>query len=242
MRYFGGKQRICKEIAHIINEHRLPHSTFLSPFVGGGWVETLIHDPKICSDNHTYLIQMYQALQQGWMPPQNISQEQYEHIKLHPNEQPPLTGFVGFGCSFAGKWFGGYAKDKTNRNFCRNAYKSILKKMNGFHHTQFLYQDYKNHTPINYTIYSDPPYQNKTQYRTGNFNKGSFDTEEFWNIMRIWSTTNLVFISEYNAPPDFIPIWTKSKKLDILDKNNAKKETLEKLFIHESKLVLYNSP
>ena len=28
------------------------------------------------------------------------------------DENPALTGFVGFGCSFGGKWWGGYAKDK----------------------------------------------------------------------------------------------------------------------------------
>ena len=67
----------------------------------------------------------------------------YQYIKNNPDEKPYLTGFVGFGCSFAGKWFGGYAKDNTGRNFCLNAYNSIMRKMDGFKDTQFECKDYR---------------------------------------------------------------------------------------------------
>ena len=33
-----------------------------------------------------------------------------DYIELKKTRQLMLTGFVGFGCSFGGKWFGGYAK------------------------------------------------------------------------------------------------------------------------------------
>lgn len=164
MRYFGGKTRTCKSIAEIIQLNLNDGQAFLSPFVGGGWVECLIKGKKECSDKHNYLIAMYKELQQGWLPPCSLSKEQYDYIKNHVDEKPYLTGFVGFGCSFAGKWFGGYAKDNTGRNFCLNAYNSIMRKMEGFEDTEFSCEDYGNLDPSGYLIYCDPPYGGTTQY------------------------------------------------------------------------------
>ena len=225
MRYFGGKTRTCKAIAEIIQYNLRDEQLFISPFVGGGWVESLIHGNKECYDKHKYLIAMYQELQKGWKPPKSLSKEEYDYIKKNPDEKPYLTGFVGFGCSFAGKWFGGYAKDNTNRNFCLNAYNSIMKKMNGFKNTKFECKDYKDLNPHDSLIYCDPPYNGTTQYAVGDF-----DSEEFWKIMRKWSENNIVLVSEYNAPNDFKCVWEQQVKLDIRDSHNKKKNRIEKLF------------
>ena len=72
---------------------------------------------------------MWEELQNGWMPPQTLTKEDYEFLKNNKDIKPHLTGFVGFGCSFAGKWFGGYATS-NNRNYCLNAYNSVLNKLN----------------------------------------------------------------------------------------------------------------
>ena len=227
MRYFGGKTRTCKEIADIIKSLRYPDQLFVSPFVGGGWVESLLVDgAKYCCDKHPYLIAMYQELQKGWIPPKTLTKEEYDYIKGHKDEQPHLTGFVGFGCSFAGKWFGGYAKDKTNRNFCLNAHNSIMKKMKSFrNNTRFHCTDYKMLDPMDSIVYCDPPYQGTTEYSMGEFNHALF-----WETMRIWAKKNVVLVSEYNAPSDIKCIWQKSVKLDIRDKNNTKLPRVEKLF------------
>ena len=73
MRYFGGKTRTCKEIQKIINKEIKDGQTFLSPFVGGGWVEQYIKaDKKILSDAHVYLIELYKALQNGYELPNEL--------------------------------------------------------------------------------------------------------------------------------------------------------------------------
>lgn len=228
MRYFGGKTRTCKEIAQFLESNRNNGQIFLSPFIGGGWVESLISEPKMCCDKHPYLIAMYKKLQEGWLPPKNISKEEYEHIKTHKDEKPYLTGFVGFGCSFAGKWFGGYAKDKSDRNFCLNAYNSILRKMDGLKKTKFECKNYKELNPVNMLIYCDPPYQGTTQYDRQIV--GDFDSNEFWIVMEKWSENNTVFVSEYTAPEKFKCVWFKEIKLDIRDKNNKKMNRTEKIF------------
>ncbi len=48
------------------------------------------------------------------------------------------------------------------------------------------------------------------------------------------SKNNLVFVSEYNAPDDFIEIWSKSSKLSGVSKNEGKhksKVRIEKLYV-----------
>ena len=79
---------------------------------------------------------------------------------------------------------------------------------------------------INILIYCDPPYKfNKfpVKYRTSTKKYNTFDIDEFWNIMREWSKNNYVFISEVEAPEDFVSVWerntyrsvSQSKKQDI---------------------------
>ena len=55
---------------------------------------------------------MWKELQKGWITPDIITKEDYYYIKENKDEKPYLTGFVGFGCSFGGKWFGGLASNK----------------------------------------------------------------------------------------------------------------------------------
>lgn len=231
IQYFGGKTRTYKQIAQILNTYREENQIFLSPFVGGAWVEQLIEYPKQCYDKHPYLIAMYKELQKGWIPPTELSEEEYKYIKSHPDEKPYLTGFVGFGCSFSGKWFGGYARNKTGRNYCSNAHNSILKKMQNLKNTQFECVDYRELNPEGYLIYCDPPYEGTTPYSKQLV--GEFNSQEFWEIMRDWSKNNTVFISEYNAPDDFKCIWQQEVKLDIRDKENKKQKRVEKLFTNK---------
>jgi len=230
IRYFGGKTRTCKQIAEILNEHRKEGQIFLSPFIGGAWVESLLSSPKECYDKHPYLIAMYKELQNGWLPPTTLTKKEYDYIKNNPDDKPYLTGFVGFGCSFAGKWFGGYAKDSSNRNYCLNAHNSILKKLDNLQDTYFDCKDYKELKPEGYLIYCDPPYEGTTQYSKTLV--GDFNSNEFWELMRQWSINNTVIISEYNAPDDFKCIWSKEVKLDMRDSENKKKARVEKLYTY----------
>jgi len=45
---------LAKSIAEIIQFNLNDGQAFLSPFVGGGWVECLIRGKKECSDKHNY--------------------------------------------------------------------------------------------------------------------------------------------------------------------------------------------
>lgn len=226
MQYFGGKARIGKHIVEYLQSIRKENQTYIEPFVGAGWVMSLMDGERYGYDKHPYLIAMYREIQNGWKPPTNLTKEEYEQAKNgeYPNY---LTGFIGFGCSFAGKWFGGYARS-GDRNYCLNAHNSIMKKMETMQDVEFECKDYLDLKPEGTLIYCDPPYQGTTQY--GKI-VGDFDSEQFWNKVREWSKNNTVVVSEYNAPDDFEAVWVRETKTDIRNKNNEREDRVEKLFM-----------
>lgn len=183
-------------------------------------------DIKILNDKHPYLIAMWQRLQQGWRPPYAITKEEYCAIKANMNANPALTGFVGFGCSFGGKWFGGYAKRDKKRNYCMNSRNSVLKDLPRLQDATFTCFDYKDvPIPDGAVVYCDPPYANTTGYSVGTFN-----SDEFFEYMRQLSKRCDVFISEEQAPSDFECIYQQelTRWIDRNKSNQPKK--IEKLF------------
>ena len=81
MQYFGGKARIAKEIVNVLNRYRKQDQTFVEPFCGGINITCLMGDNVIANDKNWELIEMYKALQNGWIPPENVSEQDYENTK-----------------------------------------------------------------------------------------------------------------------------------------------------------------
>lgn len=226
MQYMGGKSRISKQISEILNV-ATKDRVFVSLFCGSCAIESKVQaDVKILNDKHPYLIAMWQALQNGWTPPDVVTKEEYYRVKANMDENPALTGFVGFGCSFGGKWWGGYAKDKRGDDYCGQAKRGLLKDLVGIQSAIFTCLDYHDvEIPDGAVVYCDPPYANTTGYTLG-----QFDTNEFWDYMRQLSKRFDVYISEESAPDDFECIWSK-EKIRTLEKNdNVGRVKVEKLF------------
>lgn len=227
MRYMGGKSRISKQIAEVLNSAINKDTPFVSLFCGSCAIESKVQtNVKILNDKHPYLIAMWQALQNGWMPPDVVTKEEYYRVKANMDENPALTGFVGFGCSFGGKWWGGYAKDKRGYNYCAMEKRSLLKDLPGVQSATFTCLDYRDvEIPDGAVVYCDPPYANTTGYTVG-----QFDTNEFWHYMRQLSKRCNVYISEESAPDDFECVWSQelTRTLDHNKSNQPKK--VEKLF------------
>lgn len=226
MQYFGGKQRISKQIVEVLNEYRKGNQPLVEPFVGGCNIISKMSGERYCYDINEYLIEMYKAVQNGWTPPAIITEEEYDYIRNNKDKDKPLTGFVGIGCSYSGKWFGGYARNKTGRNYCLNAHNSILKQLNEIRDIKFDCKDYKELEFDGCLIYCDPPYKDTTKYPI----IGEFNTEDFWNVMRNWSKNNTVIISEYEAPYDFECIKEIHTKTDIRNSDGKRENRVERLF------------
>ncbi len=181
--------------------------------------------PSFASDACKPLISLFKALQNGWVPPSTLTKSEYYSIKEKMDLEDPLTAFAGFGCSFAGKWFGGYASSE-GRNYCLNAKNSLLNKVSGLNGIVIEHKDYREVNPTNALIYCDPPYENTTAYGA----IGSFNSSEFWAKVKEWSIDNTVLVSEYQAPLDFEVVWSAKVKTDIRGKDNKKLDRVEKLF------------
>ena len=226
MQYFGGKAKIAKYIVPYLEGVRKENQIFVEPFVGGANIVSQMSGKRKAYDFNEYLIEMYKGVQNGYELPDSLTEEEYRYIREHKDEDKVLTGFVGFGCSFAGKWFGGYARNKQNHNYCKASKNSLMKKMSTMADVEFDWRDYKSLFLKGCLIYCDPPYANTTKY-TG---VPDFDSEEFWNIMRAWSKDNDVYISEYEAPDDFVSVLEIPTKTNIRDKSDNVCCRVEKLF------------
>ena len=129
MRYFGGKQRISKQLSQYLNSQLKDNQPFVDLFCGSCNVISKIDDNRlrIANDKHKYLIAMWKALQDGWLPPDKISREEYVFIRDNKDDSPYLAGFVGFACSFAGRWFEGYAYNSKGYNYCLSSSRKIIR-------------------------------------------------------------------------------------------------------------------
>lgn len=233
MKYVGGKSRIGQQIAAYLNELRRPGQPYWEPFVGGLWVAHHIGPgPNYFSDAHEDLINLYKAILAGWNPPTNITYDEYYEIKAM--DPCPLRTFVGYGSSFSGKYWGGYAReivgDDNSNRYTKEAAVSLTWKLSRLNDPFLFSADYNEaDVPIKYMgnllIYCDPPYEGTTGYSY----LDPFDNEKFWDKCREFSEAgHTVVVSEFNAPDDFSEVmsWPLSRNL----KANGSTHITERLF------------
>lgn len=193
---------------------------------------------KYGCDVHEYLIAMWQAVSKGWMPPEVVTEEQYHYIKNNLDENPALSGYVGFALSYGAKWWGGYRRDVKGTADCsklkaenecnqsRRSYNSMAKQaplLRGVTFVQRSVFDIGN-IPYKSIIYCDPPYKNATKYRD------DFDHDKFYQWCRDkHEEGHYVYVSEYDMPDDFTCIWEKEVNSSLTKDTGGKKAT-ERLF------------
>jgi len=225
MRYFGGKVRLACELAHVINEYDV--ASYHEPFCGMFSVGALVDIPiRSGADTHEDLILLLNAVRDGWVGPEKITEEDYALLK--DDDPSPLRAFAGFGCSNSGKFFGGYARESTGRNFAANARSSLLKQAPKIHDVDFRLESYLDYDRNADLIYCDPPYDQTTGFTTG-----KFDTKAFWEWVREQSRRSIVLVSEYTAPDWATEIWRKEVRTDMNAKAGGKIPRIEKLFTVE---------
>lgn len=228
MQYLGGKSRTWKQICEFLESVRQEDQTYLEPFVGGAWVLQGMSGKRVAADANEALITLYEHLQDGWVPPSSVSEVEYQSLKEVQCPDNPLTAFAGFGVSFGGKWFGGYARSNVDRNYATNAKNSLLKQLPKIKDATFLKHSYDDFVPVGRLVYCDPPYENTTTY-TG---VDQFNSNKFWDTMREWSKSNTIVVSEYVAPEDFICVKEMSTKTDMHTKS-GKEQRIERLFMYK---------
>lgn len=225
MRYFGGKARIASRLAPVIQSRLKPGQAFVDLFCGSCNIVSRIQAPiRIANDVHKSLILLHKAVQDGWVPPAFVSESEYAQAKSM--DDGPIKGFVGFGWSFGGKWFGGYTLDERKEKYAVSTRNTLLKKHKSMKDVQFLNMDYSEvPLPPHSLVYCDIPYRGTTGYSTGDFDHTRFYA---W-AAEARAQGHDVLVSEYanNVQPDWEVVWSISAKQDIRRANNAQATTEE---------------
>jgi len=239
MRYCGGKFRIAKSLTNFLKYVRKQNQVFVDGMVGGGSIIRFIDGNRIANDKCPYLIEFYKAIQNGWRPKENLSEQDYKRLqKLY--KDGVCNGEIGFGlyfCSWGGKFNGGYARNsKFDKSFklVNGQLKDCYKLSDSINDVKFICSDYedllKYHLKVfqdiksRCLIYFDIPYFGTTEYRF------KFDHIRFWEVIREYSTIHDIYISEYVAPEDFECVWSMERKTNLNTKDACKSDRIEKLF------------
>lgn len=220
MQYQGGKHNLKRDIGKLIMYHWREGMNYYEPFVGGASILDAVRwlpCQKFASDISPDLIALWKAVQAGWEPPGTVTEEEYHYWKAQ-TEPSAMRGFVGYGCSFAGKFFGGYAKphkEVRTKSRVETVKNSIIGKRQSFDNVVFYLSSYNSiDIPPGSLVYCDPPYAGTAGYKAGNFNH-----DAFWDWVRLHSKQSVLLISEFNAPGDFQAIMSLPRTM-----NNHKSE------------------
>ena len=222
MQYVGGKAKsgTAARIVAAIVADGAPTEMWWEPFVGGGSVmeqAAPVFGRCAGSDAHPDLIAMWQAVTEGWRPPE-VTREMY--TQLRHAEPSALRGFVGFGASFGGKWFGGWGASR-GREAWRASARTVARQAEVFQRygVGFFPAVFGTcYPPSGTTVYCDPPYQGVTGYKKG------LDRQTFYETVVMWAADSHVYVSEY-ALPDWVPsveVWSRAKRVTLGSDTNRR--------------------
>lgn len=234
MQYAGGKHYLGRKLETAILGHTTCRGPYFEPFVGGAnSFEVLAphFSSSHASDLHEDLIMLYQAIASGWEPPRSIDESTYKSLR---NASPSaLRAFVGFGVSFGGKWFGGYARTSpgTRRNYANGSARKLLKIRNVLAASSITCCSYDHvKPPPGSVVYCDPPYRDTLGFG----GVEPFDSDKFWGVAREWSTSGVrVFVSEYAAPNGWRSIMDHEALLNVKRTTLKRERRTERLFVYE---------
>lgn len=236
MRYSGSKNRLASILVPQIQAYLHSESIYYEPFVGSAAIASKIEcKEKHLSDICEPLINMFKALQNGWVPPGNLSEEEYKSIKSKMDFKDPLTAFAGFGCSFGGKWFGGFARNNVTFDIYDISTLKVgitnhkVDISNLVNNVTFEHKSYDQITGVEGAVfYCDPPYQGTLGYQFGK----NFDHTHFWRWANQTAETNVVLVSEFYCPDSsWECIWEHSRIIKVDKRRNDHKTKTEKLFM-----------
>lgn len=231
MKYMGSKNRIAKHLLPIMLAECEKHgiTKWVEPFVGGANMIDKVPDTfeRVGYDLNDHAIHALIDIRDNAKSlPDEVSEDYYR--SLFGSNPAPISSWIRFMLSFGGKLDNGYAREKGSdeTTFCGYGKRNALKQSPKIQNVQFICESYENLDFNNCLIYCDPPYQGTTGYKTG-----SFDHDKFFAWCKEQAKKNIVFVSEYSAPDDFIEVWQGEIKTNFASKRKkATHNAVEKLF------------
>lgn len=178
------------------------------------------------ADMNERVMEFWKQLQAGWRPPTHVPWELYRKLKeTAPHSCTALHTFVGYSCGFHGCYFRGNAPPERVETRIKRNLKSVERAYNSMIHEVPLvlatgdFFDLVPQMPTHTIYYLDPPYvstMNDTNAvraavgkAKGKGQNAGFDSDRFWEYAT-WLAEqpgNVVYVSETEAPADWVPIW-----------------------------------
>lgn len=184
IQYLGSKARLARRIAAIVDDGRADGEPAWDLCCGSGRVVAALSDrgPRHGVDVVPSLVALLRGVRDGtFVPPAAVSREEYAALKTRAEAEPacndPLLAFAGFGLTFAGKWFSGYATNKRGDDYLGAAARNCTRMRPRVQGVEFTCADWRTLVgQITGTVYIDPPYAGTTGYRAA----PPHDPAEFW--------------------------------------------------------------
>lgn len=229
MKYMGSKNRIAKHLLPIMLAECEKHgiTKWVEPFVGGANMIDKVPPSyeRFGYDLNPHTIAALIGIRDHVSEfPCEVGEDFYKSIKK--TEPHPINSWVRFECSFGAKLDNGYARNSAGANYAQMGLNLAIKQSPKIQNVQFICDSYENLDFTNTLIYCDPPYQGTSRYKTG-----AFDHDKFFEWCRQQAKSNIVFVSEYNAPDDFECVWQGEIKTNFASqRKTATHNAVEKLF------------
>jgi DNA adenine methylase len=220
MQYLGGKARLGAHIVSAIFTDLSVNIVRLAVDLcsGAGGVTYRLADRAtrvIAVETHAGLVAMHKAIQGGWIPPEQVSLEEYRAQRQAPPNDP-LSAFIEFGCSFAGKSWGGYARSNGKRwgtSYAQGAKRALLKDTRAnIEHVCANALLWLPGDQLPDVVYADPPFEGTTGYRVG-----AVGGLAWWQKLQTLANLGIPsYLSEYvESPPAGVEarlVWTAPTK------------------------------
>lgn len=228
----GSKSRIAKHILPIILKDRKEGQCYVETMVGGANLIDKVDGWRVgCDFNESCIGALITIKDRLDLIPKSKDEfSEFDYLNKCEN-RPEIKDFASFAYSFGSKFWSGFRRDKIGkRDYIAEACRSAKKQSPLLQGIEFEWCSYDRvDLPPQSIIYCDPPYAGATKY------KDDFDHDSFFDWCRDkCKEGHQVFISEYNAPDDFICVWQKEIQSGL--NTNSTKKGIEKLFVHESQL------
>lgn len=229
MKYMGSKNRLAKHILPIMLKYKTDEMAWVEPFVGGGNMIDKVDGKRIGADSNPHVIDALITIRDkvNHIPKTNKEFTEQDYANLRTDQSYEFFGFASFAYSYSGKFMGGWCRDgKGLRDYVKEAYDNAVKQSPSLQFVQLHHSKYNElNIPPNSLIYCDPPYEGTTKY------KDAFNHELFWDWCRKMAKEgHIVFVSEYNAPKDFVEVFSMQVNSS-LEKDTGSKKAVEKLFM-----------
>ncbi len=188
--------------------------------------------PITASDVHPGLINLYRGMRDGSVCLDDVPHDEatWSEARTWPDDDP-VKAFLGFAGSYAGKWFGGYARSSLKehpRGLIAPSLDALKAKIARCTEVEFWCADFYEIAPsADVVLYLDPPYAGTCGYAAA----PDWDPAAFGARVRDWAALTDVWVSEY-AFGAAREVWSKSCTVGAAAGRNTRgtKTRTERLF------------